>query len=889
MSEESRREDPAKESGLLEISRGTAKTDKDKQIDRRCAPAGCRLILVAALGGVVTALMATVAAGHLYGQQSPEPGALRESAIGGGFHEGAQDIPFEHLTASNGLANPVVTAFAEDGDGFLWVGSQSGLQRWDGYRFWSYKTILGSAPGAANSLPDDLVQALYTDWQGRLWVGTSSGGLAMYDRDHDRFVRYRSGPNDLKRVNVVAITGDGGRGLWVGSATGLDHLDTDTGKFTHVELAAIAGRQPHHASALLRTTDGTLWVGTERGLERTIRPSAGKPGMGDLQPSDFQVVPLPVAKGATSETVVLFRDRSGRIWVGTPHGVFVVDQPGSLLAESARSGAGSTEGFARAVTANGPGSELLATQHYLSIAETSLGEVWLGTQDEGVLAVTPSADRGSAANWQVRHLLRDSGEPTTLSDDMVQALYLGKPGIMWAGTRRGVSFLDTTTKGVFTLQGGTGPNTVIRDTNVYSVLARRDGSVWLALSKAGIDILDANGNKTAEVRTGTANPQTMLPPGGLTGLTEAGDGSVFIMTPRGLYRATRADNHDGQQPGPPRLTKMPIGAGASAGITRVLPDDGKLWIGGAEGLWLMDDLKRPGPARRPELKGQLGDQRVTVLKRGAGSSLWVGTQNGLDRVDLDTHEIESILPNPPDPTALGGGYISSLLLDRKGRLWVGTFSGGIDVLIGRDANGKAKFHRIIDDQLNENIDMLLESPDGKIWASTDGGLAVINPDTFDLRVLTDAGDGVLPAYWNGSGATTVHGELLFGGIGGLTVVRPELVKPWTYQPPVVVTNARIGDVEVPASRFNSGLNVYPVWISADQNNLTVGFSALDYTAPELNHYEYKLDGFDKNWIAADATRRLARYTNLPPGDYMLLLRGSAGGRTAKVSGRRRGR
>ena len=769
----------------------------------------------------------------------------------------------------------MVTAFAEDGDGFLWVGTQSGLQRWDGYKFWTYKTVLGSA----DSLPDDLVQSLYTDWQGRLWLGTSSGGMAMYDRSSDKFVRYRSSPNDLERVDVFSITGDGGRGLWVGSSTGLDHLDTDTGKFVHIGLAAIGGKQPQQASAVLRTADGALWVGTELGLERSPKPDSG---------GGFQVMPLPVERDATGEVVVLFGDRSGRVWVGTPHGVFVVSRTQGVLTEDVPSGVlravnrgdRSFEGnrrsdfIARVVTGSGPGSDLLATQHYLSIAQTGVGEIWLGSQDEGILGVTPGA-ADDMGDWQVRHIHHDNAVQTTLSDDMVNALYLGKPGIIWAGTRRGVSYVDSMTKSFFTMQSGTGQDSVIRDTNVYSVLVRPDGNVWLALSKEGIEILDASGRKAAELRPGTAHPESMLPPGVLSGLVEAGDGSVYITTQRGLYRATPSKKSGrGAAQALPQLRKLPIGDAEGSNVTRVLPDGGKLWIGSDKGLWLLDDPNGVKPARRPELRGQLSDPRVTVLKRGAGSTMWVGTQNGLNRIDLDTREVEAMLPNPADPTALGGGYISSLLLDHKGRLWAGTFSGGIDVLTGRDASGKAKFHRIVDGLPNENIDMLLEAQDGKIWASTDGGIAVIDPNTFDYQVLTSADGGVLPAYWNGSGGITAHGELLFGGIGGLTVVRPELVKPWTYQPPVLVTNARIGDSEIPMSRFNSGLAEYPVWISADQNNLTVGFTALDYTAPELNRYEYKLDGFDKNWIAADATRRLARYTNLPPGNYMLELRGS---------------
>jgi len=830
-----------------------------------------------AAAAAVLILAATAAEGAVRGQEEADAPPTQRYAAGTGFRASAADVLFEHLSENNGLANPVVSSFAEDGDGFLWVGSQSGLQRWDGYRFWSYKQVLGSQ----DSLPDNLVQSLYTDWQGRLWVGTSSGGLAMYDRQHDRFVRYRSSPNDLNRVNVFAITGDGGRGLWVGSDTGLDHLDTDSGRFTHVELAAVKdGRRPRHASALLRGADGTLWVGTEQGLERSPHPD-----MDDPARSVFQAVPLQGQKAAANQVLVLFRDRNGRIWAGTPHGVCVIEAPESLVREASRTGTEtSAAGLAREVRGRGPGSEMLATQHYLSIAQAADGEIWLGTQDEGVLAVAADASAPSSGAWEVRRISHDAGVPTSLSDDMVNALYLGRSGILWAGTRRGVSYLDTTAKSIFTLLGGVGQSNsnlnnsnqsnagrgnAIRDTNVYSVLGRRDGSVWLALSHQGIDILSAAGRRVAEIPSGLKDSRSALPPGPVNGVLEAGDGSVLITSPRGLYRASAAEG----QARRPRVEQVPIGPEAAKDLTRVLPDGGKLWLGGSDGLWLYDPAGH-GPARRPEMQRPLTDQRVTVLKLASGPSLWIGTQNGLNRLDLATHAVETVLPDPADPEALGAGYISSLLTDREGRLWVGTFSGGIDVLEGRDSQGRARFHRIIDGLPNENIDQLLEAADGKIWASTDGGLAVIDPKTFEMRVLRHADGAVLPAYWNGSGAVTASGDLIFGGIGGVTVVRPGLLKPWVYQPPVVVTNAQIGDVEIPPSRFNSGVSEYPIWIPPDNNNLTLGFTALDYTAPERNLYAYKLDGFDREWIPVDATRRLARYTNLPPGNYLLELRGS---------------
>lgn len=814
-----------------------------------------RLSLWALLCGAPARLLLAFAALALL-QTSPERLSAQHqmpSAPPPSFKQAAADAVFDHLNESNGLASPIVTSFAEDGDGFLWIASQSGIQRWDGYRFWTYKTVLGDA----TSIPDNLVSVLYTDSQGRLWAGTSSGGLARYDRMQDRFIRYRTEASSTQRVNVTAITGDGALGIWLVSDTGLDHLDTVNGTFTHAELVPIDGQQikAEQVATVLRSPDGALWVGTALGLERSA------PGVGPHRV--FQEVPLPFAKGISSEINSIFCDRNGRIWVGTRHGPFV------LNGSSGPSGK-LVDADARKVLAKGPNGESLAKRSILSISQTSQGEIWFGTPDQGILTLDP-------ATWEVQRMSQNAAVPTSLSNNWVTTLYPGRSGIMWIGTQRGASYIDTTPRAAYSILGGAGDTPTITDTDVLSMLTRRDGSIWLGLNSKGVDLLDPTGHLIGEMLPGAASSNAGLLPGTIQCIYEAEDRSVYICTQQGLYHTlgdqTRSTDR-GSKAAVPKVEQLPIGAEPSDGLTQVTQDQGLLLIGGNHGVWEFDPKDKKGPAKQAHLNQPLTDPRVNVFLRGSGDTLWVGTSNGLNRVDLKTRDVEAILPDPANPTALGGGMISSLLIDRKGRLWVGTFSGGIDVFEGRDAQGRARFHRIIDDLPNENVDKLLEAHDGNIWASTDGGLAMIDPDTFKVVVLRRAEGALLAAYWNNVGAVTAAGELIFGGTGGLTVVRPDLVKPWEYQPPIVVTHARIGSVDVPLARFNSGVKEYPVWISPDHNDLTVEFSSLDYTAPERNRYEYKLVGFDHDWVAADATRRVARYTNLPPGHYTLLLRGS---------------
>ena len=168
------------------------------------------------------------------------------------------DPVFQHYTPDNGLPNLSVTALAQDGDGFIWVGTQDGVARWDGYRFRSYKPDRRDP----TALPDNSIVRLHVDPRGRLWIGTSAGGLARYDRDRDGFVTYAATPGGLSNPNVTAIADDGRGGLWVGTNGGLDHLDPETGTIRSLRHeASTAGSLPAgQVLAVLSDRAGRLWV-----------------------------------------------------------------------------------------------------------------------------------------------------------------------------------------------------------------------------------------------------------------------------------------------------------------------------------------------------------------------------------------------------------------------------------------------------------------------------------------------------------------------------------------------------------------------------------------------------------------------------------------------------
>ncbi len=744
---------------------------------------------------------------------------------------GQADTVFRRLTSSEMRYS---NAIAQDADGFIWLATQTGLVRWDGYR-----SRLYTANGRdKTALPGNRVLSLGTDAEGWLWAGTASGGLARYNPERDTFdVFDLSAGGQVGHARVSAIIADGDRGLWIGTGDGTDHIDLATSAITPVPLDGANAA----VEALLQDVDGKLWVGTEKGLLRR-----------DPGSDHFNPVVLDVAGTITPGVEVLRRDSRGNLWIGT-------DGAGAFVIE-----AGQSEARAVRETALAANASSLGGQSVTAILEVEPGQIWLGTGHAGIVVV----DTG--AGWRTQRLRYNVDQATSLQDDNIRAMFRDRSGLIWVACTMGLNVHDPRRHEISTLLGepnGVGP---ITGSQVPFVLASPDGRVWLSIGDGGdIDIVDPVAGRVGELRADPTHPLTALPVGRVLSMATAPDGEVYIGTRFGLYRADPQGRH---------LARVEIPQRAPDAATWSLAfDGGVLWIGGRDGLWAATKALT-GPMRvvRHETAERLGNQRVTAILRGSGRTLWVGTATNLFRLDIASDDLLRLPTDNADPTAYREGYVAALLLDQQQRLWVATPEVGIQILEGRDADGRARFHQLgMPEGLpHSDVDQLLEDAHGNIWASTDNGLVMINPSTFSMRTFGEPQGVAILQYWTNSGARTTAGELLFGGQGGLTVVRPELATPSQYRPPIVITEAHAGGSAVVSSSLNGLILPRRLDIPSADRSLMVEFSALDYTAPEENHYEYRLRGFDKEWVTTQPTRRLATYTNLPPGDYTLQLRGS---------------
>lgn len=746
--------------------------------------------------------------------------------------DGLAETVFQNYGRAQGLPHPVPTALAQDRDGFLWVGTQGGLGRWDGYRFHSYR----ADPRRTDALPDDWIETLFVDAGGRLWVGGGAAGLARYDKEQDRFV-----PLPLKqgtqRTHVGALSDDGAGGLWIGSDDGLHHLDAAG----HLAFVGRTGGVPDGTvRALLRDDTGGLWVGTAQGLAWRA------PGKADFMP-----VPLP--EGAAGVTALLM-DEAGCLWIGTRRrGLFRLDKPDGTPLPVAAGAAPSTASISSLVLA-GP------------------REIWVGLRGGGIWTV----DTPSLRITPIRH---DRTLPNSLAHDDVWTLLRDDAGSLWVGTTGGLSYHPHDGGLISTIFGASLRPNGLSGADILAVLPTRDGRFWLGYPTGAADLVDPVKGRLVSLTPDPARPDKTLPPDALYALAEDDAGNVYFATRRGLY---------GRDPSSGAIRLIPVpGRDPRAALGALSFAKGVLWLGGEEdGIWgIIPGRTIHDPPRTVLGPVKLSDLGIGFILRGHGDDLWAGTRDGLNRIDLRTGAVEHVAADPHDPAALPGRFITCLLFDEEGRLWVGTFGGGIAVMQGRDADGRPRFRQLglADGLPHLNVGSLQMDGAGIIWAGTDDGLAMINPHSLAIRPVRRADGATLVDYVVGSSATSASGEALFGALGGLTVARPGTLPVWQFRPPVVLTDLRVGGVPVPVGRYNGHANPPPLVLTPQANSLTVEFAALDFTAPERNQHAHMLEGFDQDWQTNDNGRRLAVYTNLAPGEYRLHLRGSnrEGGRAAR--------
>jgi signal transduction histidine kinase/ligand-binding sensor domain-containing protein/DNA-binding response OmpR family regulator len=746
----------------------------------------------------------------------------------------AQKLRFDNYSLPQGLSQSTVVSLLQDRQGFLWIGTEDGLNRFDGYTFRIFRK---DPRDTLHSIGGNFVWTIVEAPDGRLWIG-HEGGISCYNPTLDTFEAYRVGDGSAT-VRTLVLEPDG-KGLWLGtSGQGIFHFDMATHTLTPYINGTKQNLGNNNILHILRHGDGLL-VGTRGGGlflfsadKKFRRPSFAQQDSTLLTANDiWRIVP-----------------RKDHYWLGTQKGLVELDANLNQV---------------RYVPL--PRDEQ-PTQRVSSLLFESDESVWVACYGGGLVHFNPRTGSYSFSNHAAVNA-------SSLANDLVFSLLLDRSENLWVGTwvggmsklRKGhdnfvnysnddigtpSNFITAITslpcnnhETLFIGAYGAGMRTAALD-DIGNLSFKKYDPFPPALSKS-VDLINSFYQGSTRLWIGTDH-----------------DGLVGIpLTTAGCLEKTNDIVHYDSRGDANTLSNGTVKAA-------VEDKNGDLWVvtvgGGANKIITREKFGQPGSVihylNDEKDPASLSHNRVNTIFKDRDQNLWLATANGLNLVE--SNGFKRFLQ----------GKVITLFQSRNGRLYAGTEHG---LYVNDATNGPFVFReeKLLAAQLINAID---EDAQGRLWITTNQGLFRFDP-TAQAIIQFRSSDGLQSDEYNFNASTqTRTGHLAFGGVNGLTLVDPQRITLNPAKPAVVITSLKLDnkEVRVGAAKKDTltlakSLNeTTALSFHYDQNYLTFEFAALDFTNPSKNVYAYMLEGLDNQWITTGATNRSATYTNLDPGTYTL--------------------
>ncbi len=740
--------------------------------------------------------------------------AAQRSLLG---EEESTRIRFTTLSKStpSGLKSDLVRDITQDLSGKIWLATDQGLTRFDGWESYHFQKEFEGSGG----LSSNQITAVATSQvkPGPVWIGTSSDGLIRMDPESGKIETFSTATDRAAlllsdAIVDLAVTEDDR--LWIGTNRGLNILDTKTDEIT----VATGDLSEARIASVNRTGEKEVWVGTHEGglyqwhsgkgsfdqiwetvvpVSAVVRDPSGKiwigtqgKGLFSFSP-DRSPAPEPVPLSAVYISSLLVDSKNHDLWVGSRRGLAFYDRDNDEFLWF--------RSDPRRV-------DSLADNHVSGIFEDHSKMLWVSTLGGGT-------SRFSLERRWFSHIRMDRGNVGKLPSSSIKAVVYGPEGYIWLGTGNGLATWDPET---MTFKD-TVPIRSVEEVSVNSLYWDRGGSLWIGTLGDGL-IRRSNDGKEVQFRE-----------------------------ENGSERSIGHDN-------------VSIVYGDEKGELFVGTQGGGLWKWSSQ----TDDFS--------ELKSEIPEDSAFVsdIDRDRDGRLWVAGNNKLLVLEPGSVELTDYRKVFPAADPLTSPLVTSILVESSGIVWVGTSDHGLDRLhtgTGEVSNYNQAIHGLPDDEVNG----LIKDPSGLLWVVTRTGLAQLNAMQTEFRIFT-ADDGLQRAGFNLQAATrTDEGTLYFGGQDGFNIVDPNNLPEVPRTPTPILTRLEYfgrtvvpeegGILEKPIAATDS------IQIPYDsRSQFAIGFGNLDYRFPERGHFRYMLQGRDEKWTYAEGERK-ASYSGLVPGSY----------------------
>jgi len=727
---------------------------------------------------------------------------------------------FERVLTDEGISKGTIYSIIQDRQGYLWLGTATGLLRYDGYVFRSYR----HDPTDTNSIAGDFIWSVSEDSSGNLWIGTSGKGLDCYIPTHDRFVHYKNVPDDTTSLfgdEVPCVFVDSNNDVWAGSWNkGLNKFDRRTNTFVRYSLEH--GLPSKNVHRIVEDKQGRVWIGTKRGLVQFDRNL----GTGHAYRHD------PNKKNTLPDDYIysIYQTRDGEVWIGTSRALCKYDS--------------ATDDFEQV--------SIPELQNPIqAMHEDVHGNLWIASDGDGIIKLSPATGR-----YEI--YLPNPQDPLAISSRVGLSLYRDRTGIMWIGTAAtGLSKFNPGRKKFRHVL--TNPETV------NALFEDKDGMLWIG-TQGGINTLGPSDSHPRKFQLPKGLPKA-IDEGVIYALSGDSLDNIWIGTlGSALYRFNKRTGelrHFGFGLPPDKI-------GSDEVTSLILDSKGNTWIG----------LNGGGMSRHDPAKGiffsnynlttdsSIASDYVWAIHEDRKGFIWFGMWDvGVARLDpmINDTLVFRTSSRSSNGKALSGHPVVSIAEDAEGVMWFGTWGFGLNRY---DPDLDTFTHYSTVDGLPNNYiyGILTDDTAGELWLTTGNGLARFNPVTGKC-ITYDEADGIQSSeFRRGAVHKGRSGRFYVGGVNGFNSFRPEEIAENTHPPPLALTSVRVLDRNINPLASS-------IQLSYADNYISFEYASLDFSDPGKNRCSYRLVGLEEDWIQA-GRRRSVSYANLDPGEYVFHVRGS---------------
>ncbi|WP_313976587.1 two-component regulator propeller domain-containing protein [Xanthocytophaga flavus] len=749
-------------------------------------------------------------------------------------------ITFQSL--QEGLSNQVITCMLKDYKGYMWIGTYSGLNRYDGSDFVVYEHNLAGI----RTISHNVIGAIIEDKSHKLWVGTSNG-LNIYNRDKDRF-ELVPGLGRTDTLNVRALFCDKKDNIWIGTAgDGLFMYDQRTSKLTHFTHNP---SNPHSicsdfVKAIIADREGNLWIGTRDGLDRLEAKSK--------QFTHFVSDANLSSKLSNNAISSLTIDAQGTIWIGT--------YGGGLNKLMKKQNTYCFQHFRKNKLAGSLSNDIV-----LSLLLDQKGGLWVGTENGGLNYLLPESDK-------FVQYKSEEGNPQSLSSNSIWSLYEDNNGLLWIGTYyKGLNIYDAHAEKFQSYQRNAFSKQTLVNNQVRAFAEDEAGNLWIATDGGGINYFNTQNRQFTEpIVNASLSSKAIL--------------SILYDSRHTLWLGSWGAGVDHYTRNGTRLNNYRFDGllkNKRYNISTLYEDKaGQIWAGtSGNGLFVYKPDKDCFVQVLDESnKTHLNKSAyISALLQDKQGQLWVGTLYGLICMKPEKegkYSFQEYLYNA-DPRKGGSSFaINTLFEDRKGNLWIGTMD---DLNLFHPENGSFTVFTKEDGLPGSTIRGIVEDPAGNLWISTNKGLSMFNPSKSSFKNYFKEDGLVTNEFYPNAFIQMSNGEFFLGGNNGISSFLPTRMTTNHIVPPVYITEfnlfntpAKIGQPGSPLEKSIS--ETTHITLTHKQTSFSIEFVALNFTHSSKNQYAYMLEGFDKEWNQV-GTQRMATYTNLDAGTYIFKVKGS---------------